>query len=500
MNIYNPNDLKVILFLKFCNSPYILKLKTDNIKNGKASMKYKGKDLKNEPEDEEYTIDLIKLMTYLKSNDIVVKKFGPADFVYYDGIYKFKGFIGALMFSGRKQDLSFLSDDITRRIKNDYSMINLIPVAKINPKNAKIRKDVYDWTRKTIGKIKNTSILIPRFTLGLFDHYANEFTIDNAELYTICFMLIVSLYFTDDFKLFEMEYNSSKDEIDRTMEKILKNLDFKCLYDTSEDLSKKDISLTPIFTPLKELGSGAYGSVSIVKDTYGIKRCRKESNEDMSEEIDFLRMIDSKYVIPIYEHDEKWYTMPCMKGTLYDAILKKNIKDHKKIIRQLILGLYDIHRVGIVHADIKPQNILMDDEENIYYADFGISRVRDTESHYTLNTLWYRPAELCYEEKLGVYPVMSSADIWALGCIIGEIFYLRPLFPGACEMDQILQIVNICGVPPYKRFSVFPQKKTKNISDHFQVPEKYEKLINGMLNVNVEKRMTINDAKKLLEL
>lgn len=82
-----------------------------------------------------------------------------------------------------------------------------------------------------------------------------------------------------------------------------------------------------------------------------------------------------------------------------------------------------------MHRDIKPENILLqNDAEVIKLCDFGFARFLP-ENHENLTeyvaTRWYRSPELLVGDRYG-----KPADIWALGCILGELVDGQPMFPG----------------------------------------------------------------------
>ena len=104
----------------------------------------------------------------------------------------------------------------------------------------------------------------------------------------------------------------------------------------------------------------------------------------------------------------------------------------RNIIYSITLGLSHIHSNNIMHRDLKPENILVCGNE-IKIADFGTAREIPKYNQYNeMNSLtdyictrWYRAPECIlksnnYNEKV---------DIWALGCIMAELYNLRPLFP-----------------------------------------------------------------------
>jgi protein kinase len=77
--------------------------------------------------------------------------------------------------------------------------------------------------------------------------------------------------------------------------------------------------------------------------------------------------------------------------------------------------------------------------------DFGISREIRSKPPYTeyISTRWYRAPELLF--KFSTYS--PAIDVWAVGCIIAEMYLGKALFQGMSELDQISKIVSLMGSP-----------------------------------------------------
>jgi cyclin-dependent kinase len=106
---------------------------------------------------------------------------------------------------------------------------------------------------------------------------------------------------------------------------------------------------------------------------------------------------------------------------------------------QLLNGLAFCHSRRILHRDLKPQNLLIDQEGSLKLADFGLSRaigipVR-TYTHEVV-TLWYRAPEIL----LGSKHYSMAVDMWSVGCIFSEMAMQYPLFPGDSEIDELYKI------------------------------------------------------------
>ncbi|CAG8825846.1 21888_t:CDS:2, partial [Racocetra persica] len=97
--------------------------------------------------------------------------------------------------------------------------------------------------------------------------------------------------------------------------------------------------------------------------------------------------------------------------------------EHKKILKlmyQLLDGTTFLHKRRIFHRDLKPQNLLIDQEENLKLADFGLARAVGIPLRpYTheVITLWYRAPEL----MLGSPTYSFAVDMWSIGCIFAEM-------------------------------------------------------------------------------
>lgn len=151
----------------------------------------------------------------------------------------------------------------------------------------------------------------------------------------------------------------------------------------------------------------------------------------------------------IRENDHLYFIFEYMKENLYQLIKERNKLFPESAIRnimyQILQGLAFIHKHGFFHRDLKPENLLCMGPELVKIADFGLAREIRSRPPYTdyVSTRWYRAPEVLLRSTNYSSPI----DVWAVGCIMAEVYTLRPLFPGASEIDTIFKICQVLGTP-----------------------------------------------------
>jgi glycogen synthase kinase 3 beta len=142
---------------------------------------------------------------------------------------------------------------------------------------------------------------------------------------------------------------------------------------------------------------------------------------------------------------------------------------------QICRGLLYLHALGITHRDIKPQNVLVFEDNRVALCDFGSAKkiVKGTQSIAYICSRFYRAPELI----LGATEYTGMIDVWSLGCIITEIILTVPLFPGKDRTDQFVQIIKIMGTPskeeilamnPKSKTFEFPRVEKKPLKEVFR--------------------------------
>ncbi|XP_043930474.1 MAPK/MAK/MRK overlapping kinase isoform X2 [Protopterus annectens] len=177
-------------------------------------------------------------------------------------------------------------------------------------------------------------------------------------------------------------------------------------------------------------------------------------------------------------------------------------KKIKNYMFQLCKSLDHMHRNGIFHRDVKPENILIKNDV-LKLADFGSCRSVYSKQPFTeyISTRWYRAPECLLTDGFYGYKM----DVWSAGCVLFEITSFQPLFPGLNEVDQISKIHDILGTPDSKTLSKFKQSRAVSFDFPFKkgsgIPqispsfsEESLSVLYAMLEYDPDMRITARDA------
>ncbi|CAL8284874.1 unnamed protein product [Arctogadus glacialis] len=216
------------------------------------------------------------------------------------------------------------------------------------------------------------------------------------------------------------------------------------------------------YTTIRQLGDGTYGSVVLGRslesgELVAIKKMKRKFyswEECMNlREVKSLKKLNHANVVKlkevIRENDHLYFVFEYMKENLYQLMKDRARLFPESAVRnimfQILQGLTFIHKHGFFHRDMKPENLLCIGPELVKIADFGLAREIRSRPPYTdyVSTRWYRAPEVL----LRSVSYSSPIDQWAVGCIMAELYTLRPLFPGSSEIDTIFKICQVLGTP-----------------------------------------------------
>ncbi|KAM6918206.1 serine/threonine-protein kinase MAK-like isoform 2-T2 [Xenentodon cancila] len=213
------------------------------------------------------------------------------------------------------------------------------------------------------------------------------------------------------------------------------------------------------YTVLKQLGDGTYGSVFLGKsndtgELVAIKRMKKKfyswdvclNLRESLKKLNHANVVKLREVIR--ENDYLYFVFEYMRENLYQLMQERqdkmfSVNEIRNILFQVLSGLAFVHKHGYFHRDMKPENLLCMGPQLVKIADFGLAREIRSQPPYTdyVSTRWYRAPEVLLKSKSYNSPI----DIWAVGCIMAELYTLRPLFPGNSEVDEVFKICQVLG-------------------------------------------------------
>ena len=201
--------------------------------------------------------------------------------------------------------------------------------------------------------------------------------------------------------------------------------------------------------------------------------------------------IDSEYIAEVYDLGELkdgrvWFSMPLLQGRSLDKVLAQEALDLGRVIgilRQICKGLTAAHEIGIIHRDVKPENIMLVTDrgrrDTVRMLDWGIAVLRGEAQHgarATAGTPYYIAPEL-----VAKMPFDHRVDIYSLGCTAFQMIAGSPPF-----VEEDLAGVLLAHVDrPAPRLKTFVP----------EVPAKLEKVIAKCLAKSPKDRYP--DAKEL---
>jgi serine/threonine-protein kinase len=227
---------------------------------------------------------------------------------------------------------------------------------------------------------------------------------------------------------------------------------------------------------LRLLGAGGMGSVYEARDAeldeiVALKTLRRELIEDADmldrfrNEVRLARRVTHKNVARMFdigEHGgEKFLTMEFVDGESLAAVLEREkrlpIGRVVEIITAVCAGLSAAHAAGVIHRDLKPDNVMLARDGRVLVADFGIARAAHAEGGKTMGMVLGTPAYMAPEQVLGEKNIDARADIYALGAMLFELFTGEDAWTGDTAMG--IATARLLAPPPD------PRQRRKDIPD-----------------------------------
>jgi serine/threonine protein kinase len=169
------------------------------------------------------------------------------------------------------------------------------------------------------------------------------------------------------------------------------------------------------------------------------------------------RLSGHPHVVEVYDagvlpDDRPWIAMQlCPRGSLHEHVREHGplgLAELQRVGVQLADALATAHDVGIVHRDVKPGNVLVNNYGVVMLSDFGLASVVDADSRHTATRGVYTPAYAA-PEALGLDEPRPAMDLWSFACTIFELATGRlPQFRGRGEPIGPDDVVGAALAPP----------------------------------------------------
>jgi serine/threonine protein kinase/Flp pilus assembly protein TadD len=169
-----------------------------------------------------------------------------------------------------------------------------------------------------------------------------------------------------------------------------------------------------------------------------LKRFRREAEAAAS--------LDNPGIVPIYEVGERdgscYFSMKFVEGGQLDEVVRRapiSIRQAAELIVKVARTVHYAHEHGILHRDIKPGNILLDQKSEPHLTDFGLARLVESESTVTrtLEVLG-TPSYMAPEQAAGETTKLNKAtDVYGLGAVLYQLLTGQPPFAGGTTYETI---------------------------------------------------------------
>ncbi|KAI9530630.1 Cyclin-dependent kinase 17 [Dissostichus eleginoides] len=278
------------------------------------------------------------------------------------------------------------------------------------------------------------------------------------------------------------------------------------------------------YIKLDKLGEGTYATVfkgrsKLTDNLVALKEIRLEHEEGAPctaiREVSLLKDLKHANIVTLHDiiHTEKCLTLVFeylekdLKQYMDDCGSIMSVHNVKIFLFQLLRGLAYCHRRKVLHRDLKPQNLLINEKGELKLADFGLARAKSVPTKTYSNevvTLWYRPPDVL----LGSTEYSTPIDMWGVGCIFYEMITGRPLFPGSTVEDELHLIFRILGTPTEETWTgittseefktyKFPRYNAEPLVNHApRIDNDGHDLLSLLLQFEAKKRVSAEDALK----
>ena len=270
--------------------------------------------------------------------------------------------------------------------------------------------------------------------------------------------------------------------------------------DVSNEINETSIGKIGKYDLKQEIGRGSFATVYLARHTENKQLCAVKSMHlelvsdgellaRFQREADILMQLDDPHIVRIMEHGSDNNSPFIVMEYVDGHSLKWYITSHGQLelltalnyTRQIAEGLDMAYEHGVVHRNIKPQDILINSKGVVKIADFGLARSRETmtltQSNVFLGTAYY----ISPEQAESGHSADIRSDLYSLAAVLFEMLTGQPPYEGDTAVDIVIKHMNdkipsICRLRPDLRSSAdaFMQKAlAKSPAERYQTPKEF---------------------------
>ena len=274
---------------------------------------------------------------------------------------------------------------------------------------------------------------------------------------------------------------------------------------------------------IDELGRGSFATVYIARDTknnriYAVKIMHLEFSDDgellarFQREAHILLQLSDPHIVRIFDYGDD----SDLHYIVMDYIDGQNLKYHTlthgpmeplralDYAQQISEGLDTAYKHGVVHRDIKPQNIVINSKDAVKITDFGLARSRETvtltQSNVFMGTAYYIPPEQAESGR----SADTRSDLYSVAAVFFEMLTGNPPFEGETAVDIVVKHMNdkvpsICRLRPElpREVDLFMQKAmAKSPADRYSTPREF---INALEQLQQRVQASLSELHDLKE-
>ncbi|XP_023671037.2 mitogen-activated protein kinase 12 isoform X1 [Paramormyrops kingsleyae] len=247
-----------------------------------------------------------------------------------------------------------------------------------------------------------------------------------------------------------------------------------------QEVNKTEWEVPERYRELRQVGTGAYGTVCSALDRRtGVQVAIKKLHRPFQSELFAKRAYRELRLLKHMKHDnviglldvftpeismdrfQDFYLVMPFMGTDLGKLMKLQKLSEERVqflVYQILKGLKYIHSAGVIHRDLKPGNLAVNQDCELKILDFGLARQADSEMTGYVVTRWYRAPEVI----LSWMHYTQTVDIWSVGCIMAEMLLGKPLFKGHDHLDQLTEIMKVTGTPTQEFIMKLQSQDAKN--------------------------------------